>query len=366
MDNYKWQLQKYSGRNSRHTCPACGRPHCFTLYVDAAGNPLASDVGRCEHLSKCGFHKTPAEHFADHPNEERKPYSAKTGISATTKKQPEQIDFIPFSLIHRSESTSNSLMRYLAKSFPQSGLEMVTKMYHLGSTRKGEIIYPQIDAQGRCRTGKVMAYGEDGHRIKRSECDAVDWLHARLMRQQGKTASDYHLRQCLFGEHLLTKYPYRIACLTEGEKSAVIASLFFPQFVWVSCGGKFGLKPETCKSLAGRDVIVYADAAVKDAVQHLNTITFNDKIPDWDDEGTSLPEEMVLITQSFREVEQIMSTYVGIVRSNLRLTRAMKRLEILYRETEDLFERSVVSREICELRNVISVAYLIIKQNNNN
>jgi len=71
---------------------------------------------------------------------------------------------------------------------------------------------------------------------------------------------------------------------------------------------------------------------------------------------------MVLITQSFREVEQIMSTYVGIVRSNLRLVRAINRLEILYRETEHLFEKSVVSREICELRNVISVAYIIIKQ----
>lgn len=57
-----------------------------------------------------------------------------------------------------------------------------------------------------------------------------------------------------------------------------------------------------------------------------------------------------------------MSTYVGIVRSNLRLRRAMSRLEILYRETEHLFERSVVSREICELRNVIYVSYLIIKQ----
>jgi len=57
-----------------------------------------------------------------------------------------------------------------------------------------------------------------------------------------------------------------------------------------------------------------------------------------------------------------MSTYVGIVRSNLRLIRALTRLEILYRETEHLFDKSVVSREICELRNVISVAYLIIKQ----
>ena len=71
---------------------------------------------------------------------------------------------------------------------------------------------------------------------------------------------------------------------------------------------------------------------------------------------------MVLITQSLKEVQQIMSSYVGIVRSNLRLQRAMSRLEILFRETEKLFDRSVVSREICELRNCISVAYLIIKQ----
>jgi len=109
------------------------------------------------------------------------------------------------------------------------------------------------------------------------------------------------------------------------------------------------------------EAIVYADAAAKDSAKIINEIKFNEFIPDWNDEGTKLPEEMVLITQSFREVEQIMSSYVGIVRSNLRLKRAMSRLEILYRETENLFERSIVSREICELRNVISVAYLIIK-----
>ena len=109
------------------------------------------------------------------------------------------------------------------------------------------------------------------------------------------------------------------------------------------------------------EAIVYADVAVKHAAPRLDKITINELLPAWDDEGTSLTEEMVLITQSFREVEQIMSTYVGIVRSNLRLQRAMSRLEILFRETESLFNRSVVSREICELRNVISVSYLIIK-----
>ena len=110
------------------------------------------------------------------------------------------------------------------------------------------------------------------------------------------------------------------------------------------------------------EAIVYADAAAKDALTKVDNIAYNDKVPLWNDEGTSLPEEMVLITQSVKEVEQIMSSYVGIVRSNLRLQRAMARLEILFRETESLFDRSVVSREICELRNRISVAYLIIKQ----
>ncbi len=109
------------------------------------------------------------------------------------------------------------------------------------------------------------------------------------------------------------------------------------------------------------EAIVYAERTAKDVIAKIDLLKHNEEIPQWNDEGTSLPEEMVLITQSFKEVEQIMSTYVGIVRSNLRLKRAMKRLEILYRETESLFERSVVSREICELRNVISVSYLIIK-----
>ncbi len=109
------------------------------------------------------------------------------------------------------------------------------------------------------------------------------------------------------------------------------------------------------------EAIVYADAAAKDAKECIVDCKFQNEIPDWDDEGTSLPEEMVLITHSSKEMSQIMSNYVGIVRSNLRLKRALDRLEILFRETEDLYDRSVVSKEICELRNAINIGYLIIK-----
>ncbi|MGQ1947436.1 L-aspartate oxidase [Geofilum sp. OHC36d9] len=109
------------------------------------------------------------------------------------------------------------------------------------------------------------------------------------------------------------------------------------------------------------EALVYADAAAKDAINNIGAYTFCDKVPEWNDEGTSIPEEMVLITQSKKELEQIMTTYVGIVRSNLRLKRALDRLEILYHETESLFQRSVVSEPLCELRNAIQAGYLIIK-----
>lgn len=127
-----------------------------------------------------------------------------------------------------------------------------------------------------------------------------------------------------------------------------------------ACTGLHGGNRLASNSLI--EAVVYADAAAKHAVKAIKDIDIREDIPEWNDEGTTQPEEMVLITQSLREVEQLMSAYVGIVRSDLRLKRALDRLNILYEETENLFQRSVVTSQICELRNIINVGYLIIKQ----
>jgi len=127
-----------------------------------------------------------------------------------------------------------------------------------------------------------------------------------------------------------------------------------------SCTGLHGGNRLASNSLI--EAVVYADAAAKHAAAEIDHISLRDDIPQWNDEGTRHPEEMVLITQSIREVGQIMATYVGIVRSNLRLDRAWNRLDILYEETEKLFKCSKASREICELRNIINVGYLIMRQ----
>ncbi|WP_289739473.1 L-aspartate oxidase [Paramuribaculum intestinale] len=127
-----------------------------------------------------------------------------------------------------------------------------------------------------------------------------------------------------------------------------------------SCTGLHGGNRLASNSLI--EAVVYAEAAARHAIEHAHGYQLRDDVPLWNDEGTSHPEEMVLITQSAREVGQIMSTYVGIVRSDLRLDRAWNRLDILYEETERLFKQSKVSRAICELRNIINVGYLIMRQ----
>src|SRR6201991_929625 len=84
-------------------------------------------------------------------------------------------------------------------------------------------------------------------------------------------------------------------------------------------------------------------------------------IPDWDAKYTTEPKEMILITQSLKELQQVMSDYVGIVRNDVRLHRAMKRIDLLFEETEDLYKSTKVSPQLCELRNLITVGYLIVK-----
>lgn len=107
--------------------------------------------------------------------------------------------------------------------------------------------------------------------------------------------------------------------------------------------------------------LVFSHRAAIHSISNFKQYDFCNQIPDWDAEGMVFNEEMILITHTVKELQGIMSSYVGIVRSDLRLHRALKRLNILYRETEGLYKRSILNVNICELRNLINTAYLIIK-----
>lgn len=127
-----------------------------------------------------------------------------------------------------------------------------------------------------------------------------------------------------------------------------------------SCTGLHGANRLASNSLI--EAVVYAKAAAQHSISRIDNLTIEEHVPDWNDDGMVATEEMILITQNYKEMQQVMSYYVGIVRSNLRLERALARLEIIYRETEELYHKSRVNVNLCELRNLIEVGYLIIKQ----
>lgn len=107
--------------------------------------------------------------------------------------------------------------------------------------------------------------------------------------------------------------------------------------------------------------LIYGHNIFEEVIKHIDAYSYKEGIPDWDAMGTTDPKEMVLITQSWKELKDIMSSYVGIVRSNVRLKRALDRLYLLYQETETLYNSTTLSPQLCELRNLITIAYLVAR-----
>lgn len=126
-----------------------------------------------------------------------------------------------------------------------------------------------------------------------------------------------------------------------------------------TCSGLHGANRLASNSLL--EGLVYGNRIADAVLDRIDKVPFKEGIPNWNAEGTTEPKEMVLITQSWKELKEIMSSYVGIVRNNVRLKRALARLHILYEETEELYQNTVLSPQLFELRNLITIGYLITR-----
>jgi len=255
-------LEKYKGRATRHQCPKCGDPHSFTYYLDKDGQPIDPTCGRCDHESGCGYHYTPSEYYRDHQSE--KPMKNFVPKMQFQPKPPKPLCTIPFKYVRQSASYNSTFVKFLCGLFDRYTLKSPTisrlgELYAIGATKDMEIIYWQIDINGKVRTGKIMKYGEDGHRVK--DGNGVNWIHAK-MKKDGLLSDDWELTQCLFGEHLLnlSKNKDKVVAIVESEKSALIGAACFPQYVWLATGGKSQLSIDKMKVLSGRTVIMFPDA----------------------------------------------------------------------------------------------------------
>lgn len=262
MEEYKYHLEKYHGVGSRHECPKCHDKRSFAYYVDDNGNILDKSVGRCNHESGCGYHYTPKEWFKDNPSykaDERQRFNRyhSSIVIPTRPAQTIKPDFINPMYVIKSCSFNSSLVYFLCGLLSKDTLNRVWGDYGVGATKNGSVIYWQIDINGKVRTGKVMKYDPaTGHRIK--DGSGVNWIHA-ILKKRGSLPETFHLVQCLFGEHLLSRFKDKDVALVESEKTALIGASVFPQYVWVATGGKSQMNVDKMKVLKGRRVIAFPD-----------------------------------------------------------------------------------------------------------
>lgn len=250
MANYRYTLYG----KKKHTCPSCGKK-TFNRYFDhQTGDFIPDNYGKCERIHSCGYEQNP---YKDgYHKGQTAPLH--THVPKSVHREPDYIpkntaDFYPhgsdnfyvFLTNHYGEKASQTLQKYPVSTANHYGYERGT-------------IFWQVDLEGKIRAGKVMLYDpKTGKRIK----DRQNWVH-QLHPDLKKT--DFNLSQCLFGTQLLAlpENADKTVCIVESEKTAIIASLHYPEYVWLATGSLHNLKAETVKVLAGRKVILIPDTSL--------------------------------------------------------------------------------------------------------
>lgn len=274
-----YQLEKYKGSSTKHTCPNCNQKGVFVRYIDESGSYLAIDVGRCDRESKCGYHYPPKQFFLDNSESGGKLPIKRTesfsGVRVLERKQVEQgtrqkeqpertiPDFIPSDHIKQTlgNNEHNAFVQFLLNLFPDDiGLvKDVLNMYLIGAF-EDYTCFPYLDQLNRICRGKLIRFNPNtGKRLKGNY--NTHSLVAKLKRQ-GKIKEDFRYKQSFFGEHLLTKYPDLPIAIVEAEKTAVIAAIckgVFPDMVWLATGSKQSLKVDKLRRFRQKQIFLYPD-----------------------------------------------------------------------------------------------------------
>jgi len=277
MNNYRYSLAKYHGKSNLLECPNCHQRQLVPYVDNETGEILDPTCGRCNRESKCAYHLTPSEYFQQNPGARPqgdawrqapdwlKNYKPKSKTQLLPpEEQTERIWEYPHDLVEKTQRYDKpcDFLTFLRTLFPEETVLDLARLYRLGVTKAREVIYYQIDIEGRYRGAKLVPYDPvKGTRIKHTDHD-VDWLHPRL-KKQGLLPEKWEMRQVLFGEHLIKERPDRLIILVEAEKSAIIGAGYCPQYNWLATGGKTQLG-DKLNILQGHKVLIIPDVDAYD------------------------------------------------------------------------------------------------------
>lgn len=241
---YRYEFQK-GGR--KHACPRCGQ-RCFVRYIDTrTGELMPSPYGRCDREIKCQYWMKPDSR----PSTLFIPASP-SPLLAPSFMQPQTM------LASMRQGHVSTFAKWMTERFGNVLATSAMSRYRLGASKHwdGATVFWQVDINGSIRGGKVMLYDETGHRVKAPE-NCITWAH-RILRLK-----NYNLSQCFYGEHLLSEQTSATVAIVESEKTAIIASIYLPDLLWIATGGKNGCRWKTNTAvtsvLENRNVILFPD-----------------------------------------------------------------------------------------------------------
>lgn len=241
-------LYKLDKSSKKYICPSCGKK-TFVRYIDMSGNLADEKFGRCDRQYNCAYICIPND---------------KAEGEASFKKNviEKPISYIPYEDGKDTfkDYDKNALCLFLIEKLGYDKFIKALELYQFGIDQKtisnrDWVIFWQVDKYMNCRSGKMIKYLRDGHRDK--SCHAT-WFH-KVMRYE-----DFNLKQCFFGEHLLNTDPRKPIAIVESEKTAIIASQFIDNYIWIASGGREGLGFDKCKSLENRNVTLFPDLGAFD------------------------------------------------------------------------------------------------------
>jgi hypothetical protein len=264
---YRYQLDKSS---KKHICPDCCKIR-FVRYIDTEKNEfLPEKYGRCDREGNCNYHLSP---YSDGYNT----YEGKENQNTPQPKlMPQPIYFIPEIILNATlkNYNQNIFIQNLLKLAPAKEIESIISLYRIGTIGKGEragaVTFPFIDRSGNIRTIQAKQFNETNHTT------STDFVHSIITRHYSNKGQvfpgwlrDYSKNEkfvsCLFGEHLLNKYPNNPIALVEAPKTAIIASLYYglpetpDDLLWIAVYNKSSLSFEKCRVLKGRKVVLFPD-----------------------------------------------------------------------------------------------------------
>lgn len=262
MKEYRYTLEAYKGMKTRFKCPNCNKHSVFTKYVDLyTGEYLGDTVGYCSRLVKCGYHYKPKHYFTD--NSILLP-KIKTGSCVKPIPQPKlKTDFIRAEVMSKTINTNgckNNFIEFLSNVWDVETAQDLAKKYNIGTSKlwNGATVFWQVDVSNKVRSGKIMLYdSSNGKRVKKPYSH-INWVHKALKLES------FNLQQCYFGEHLLKQDASKPVAIVESEKTAIISSVFLPEFIWLACGSLNNLNEAKTKVLKGRSVVLFPDLSCFD------------------------------------------------------------------------------------------------------